>query len=37
MSCNDAFVMNKAEQHSLENVKVIPDGNGDFTWNGYVS
>ena len=32
MSCNDAFVMNKwAEQHSLENVKVIPDGNGDFT------
>jgi thioredoxin-dependent peroxiredoxin len=32
MSVNDAFVMNAwAKSQNLENVKVIPDGNGDFT------
>ena len=32
MSVNDSFVMNKwAENQSLENVKVIPDGSGEFT------
>ncbi|WP_372885905.1 peroxiredoxin [Shimia sp.] len=32
MSVNDSFVMNKwAESQSLENVKVIPDGSGEFT------
>lgn len=32
MSVNDAFVMNSwATSQNLKNVKVIPDGNGDFT------
>lgn len=32
LSVNDAFVMNKwAESQALENVKVIPDGSGEFT------
>tara|TARA_A100001011_G_scaffold364539_1_gene415385 strand:+ start:7619 stop:8143 length:525 start_codon:yes stop_codon:yes gene_type:complete len=32
MSVNDSFVMNAwAENQKLENVKVIPDGNGEFT------
>jgi len=32
MSVNDSFVMNAwAQNQKLENVKVIPDGNGDFT------
>ena len=32
MSVNDAFVMNSwATAQGLKNVKVIPDGNGDFT------
>jgi peroxiredoxin len=32
MSVNDAFVMNSwATAQNLKNVKVIPDGNGDFT------
>jgi len=32
MSVNDSFVMNAwAKQQGLVNVKVIPDGNGDFT------
>lgn len=32
MSVNDSFVMNKwAEAQGLKNVKVIPDGSGDFT------
>ena len=32
MSVNDAFVMNKwAESQGLSNVKVIPDGSGEFT------
>ena len=32
MSVNDAFVMNAwAKQQELKNVKVIPDGNGEFT------
>ena len=32
MSVNDAFVMNAwAKDQKLENVKVIPDGNGQFT------
>ena len=32
MSVNDAFVMNAwAKDQNLENVKVIPDGNGEFT------
>lgn len=32
MSVNDSFVMNKwAQDQSLENVKVIPDGSGEFT------
>lgn len=32
MSVNDSFVMNKwAESQKLENVKVIPDGSGEFT------
>lgn len=32
MSVNDSFVMNKwARDQSIENVKVIPDGNGEFT------
>lgn len=32
MSVNDSFVMNAwAKSQNLENVKVIPDGNGDFT------
>ncbi|MFC3616408.1 peroxiredoxin [Lutimaribacter marinistellae] len=32
MSVNDSFVMNKwAESQNLENVKVIPDGSGEFT------
>lgn len=32
MSVNDSFVMNKwAEAQNLENVKVIPDGSGEFT------
>ena len=32
MSVNDAFVMNAwAKDQKLENVKVIPDGSGDFT------
>ncbi|WP_171176334.1 peroxiredoxin [Ruegeria sp. HKCCD8929] len=32
MSVNDSFVMNKwAEAQQLENVKVIPDGSGEFT------
>ncbi|TMV13661.1 peroxiredoxin [Arenibacterium halophilum] len=32
MSVNDAFVMNKwAEAQGLKNVKVIPDGSGEFT------
>ena len=32
MSVNDSFVMNKwAQAQELENVKVIPDGSGEFT------
>jgi len=32
MSVNDAFVMNAwAKQQEIKNVKVIPDGNGEFT------
>lgn len=32
MSVNDAFVMNKwAQSQELNNVKVIPDGSGEFT------
>lgn len=32
MSVNDSFVMNKwAEAQDLKNVKVIPDGSGEFT------
>ena len=32
MSVNDSFVMNAwAQDQKLENVKVIPDGNGEFT------
>ena len=32
MSVNDSFVMNAwAADQKLENVKVIPDGNGQFT------
>ncbi|WP_272004288.1 peroxiredoxin [Roseovarius sp. ZX-A-9] len=32
MSVNDSFVMNKwAESQNLKNVKVIPDGSGQFT------
>ena len=32
MSVNDSFVMNAwAQNQKLENVKVIPDGNGEFT------
>lgn len=32
MSVNDAFVMNAwAKQQGIENVKVIPDGSGNFT------
>ena len=32
ISVNDSFVMNKwAEDQELEGVKVIPDGNGEFT------
>ena len=32
ISVNDSFVMNAwAQNQKLENVKVIPDGNGDFT------
>jgi len=32
ISVNDAFVMNKwAEHQKIENVKVIPDGSGNFT------
>lgn len=32
MSVNDAFVMNAwAKNQNLQNVKVIPDGNGEFT------
>lgn len=32
ISVNDAFVMNEwARQLGIKNVKVIPDGNGDFT------
>lgn len=32
MSVNDSFVMNKwAQSQNLENVKVIPDGSGEFT------
>jgi len=32
MSVNDSFVMNKwAQGQELENVKVIPDGSGEFT------
>lgn len=32
MSVNDAFVMNAwAKQQGLQNVKVIPDGSGEFT------
>jgi len=32
MSVNDAFVMNAwAKNQDLKNVKVIPDGNGEFT------
>ena len=32
MSVNDAFVMNAwAKDQNLKNVKVIPDGNGEFT------
>lgn len=32
MSVNDSFVMNKwAEAQGIKNVKVIPDGSGEFT------
>ena len=32
LSVNDSFVMNAwAQNQKLENVKVIPDGNGEFT------
>ena len=32
MSVNDAFVMNAwAKNQNLQNIKVIPDGNGEFT------
>jgi alkyl hydroperoxide reductase subunit AhpC len=32
MSVNDAFVMNAwAKQQEIKNIKVIPDGNGEFT------
>ena len=32
MSVNDSFVMNKwAEMQGIKNVKVIPDGSGEFT------
>ena len=32
MSVNDPFVMNAwAQNQKLQNVKLIPDGNGDFT------
>ena len=34
MSVNDAFVMNAwAKSQEIENVKVIPDGNGEFTYS----
>ena len=37
MSVNDSFVMNTwAQDQKLENVKVIPDGNGQFTGDGNV-
>ena len=32
LSVNDSFVMNAwAEKHEIENVKMIPDGSGEFT------
>ena len=32
ISVNDSFVMNAwAKSHNIDNIKVIPDGNGDFT------
>ena len=32
ISVNDSFVMNAwAEKHEIENVKMIPDGSGEFT------
>ena len=32
MSVNDSFVMNKwSQDQDIKNVKVIPDGNGEFT------
>ena len=32
MSVNDSFVMNKwAQDQDIQNIKVIPDGNGEFT------
>ena len=32
LSVNDSFVMNKwAQDQGLKNVKVLPDGSGDFT------
>ncbi len=32
ISVNDAFVMNSwGKQHDINNVKMIPDGNGEFT------
>lgn len=34
MSVNDSFVMNAwAKSQDIKNVKVIPDGNGDFTYS----
>lgn len=34
MSVNDAFVMNAwAKSQDIKNVKVIPDGNGEFTYS----
>ena len=32
LSVNDSFVMNAwAKEHEIENVKMIPDGSGEFT------
>ena len=32
LSVNDSFVMNAwAKEHGIENVKMIPDGSGEFT------
>ena len=31
ISVNDSFVMNAWAKHNIDKVKVIPDGNGEFT------